>query len=509
MATQGRLKKLASETAVYGLSSVIGRLIGFLLVPLYTNVLAEDEYGVFVLVYAAFVFLNIIYTHGMESAYLRFASGDHRKDQRAAFSTSSLSLLLSSLLIGAFIYFSRAGFAIFLGLQEQWLFVFNYMVIILALDSLAIIPFAELRLSNRPWYFAFVRIAGILINVGLNVWLVLVQKRGVEGILISNVISSSAVLLLLLPVYLKNIGLSFNSAIWKSMLKFGFPILLAGVAYSISDKANVYFLGQMEAADVIRLYGDQIDVSHLQEKASRIGPGVFGQYVTGIFGGVFKIAVIMMLITQMFRFAWQPFFLQHAQDEDAHDLFSSVFTVFNAVGLIVFLAVSFLARELVQLPLPGGRTLLPESYWIGLSVVPLALIAYLFQGWYYNFTAGFYIKKKTRFFMYCTVAGGIVAVLINYFYIPQFGMMAAVASVAAAYFVMALMLWVYSRKIYPVGYAWGKVGLAWVLALAVLATWISVPTLQVWYFEIGLVLLFALSLIPAGLIPLSGLKRKN
>ena len=178
---------------------------------------------------------------------------------------------------------------------------------------------------------------------------------------------------------------------------------------------------------------------------------------------------------------WQPFFLQHAKDEDSGQLFAQVFTYLTGGLLIVFLAVSFFADNLVALPLPGGRNLIDPSYWIGLTIVPIALVGFIFQGWYYAFSAGAYIKKKTGYFVLCTLAGSVVALLANWIFVPQFGMAAAAWSTASSYAVMSLMLFVIVQRFYPVPYQWGKVGLLVIGACVIFFAWFTLPDLQsVW-----------------------------
>ena len=493
-----RLRKLASETAIYGISSVVGRLITFLLVPFYTQFFAPDLYGVVILVYTAFVFLNIVYTYGFESAYLKFASDSReRVGAREAFSAATWSLLASSILFSLLLLWMKGAVITAIGIEERWFFLIYYAVAILTLDTLAVVPFAELRLSNRPLMFAGIKLANIVTNVGLNVVLIVGLDWGIEAIFVANLAASGLSIILLLPVYARFLRPTLNRQLWRKMIAFGLPFLPGGLGYALTDRVNLFFLGRMSRGNVLRLYGDQIDAGALTARAAdavnqmpgeagdaarQVADAVYGQYIAGAFGTIWKLGIFMMLLVQMFRFAWQPFFLQHADDKDARPLFAQVFTLFTVVGLFVLLAVSFLAQELVAIPLPGGRTLIERSYWLGIGLVPIALVAYFFQGWYYNFSAGAYIQNKTRYFVHSTLAGGAVAVILNAVFVPTYGMVAAAWATAAAYAVMAIVLGLLVYRHYPVPYEWRRLAGALGLAAILFALWwVWAPTL-LWEF---------------------------
>lgn len=500
MSFYSRIKQLAAETAVYGVSSILGRMLNFLLFPFYSNVFPPDLYGVVTVVFTAFIFLNIVYQYGMESAYLKFASvGVDQAERRTTFSTAFWSLLGTSMLFSVLLVGFREPVAGLLTLEAEWSFLLYYAAAILLLDALTIVPFAELRLRNRPWRFATIRITNILVNIGMNLLLILGLGMGIEGIFLANLVASATSLVLLVPTYAAGLRLHFDATLWRKLLRFGLPFLPSGIGYAITERVNIFFLGRMPPERVLALYGDQIDTAYLADGSA------YGEYVVGVFNGAMKLAVFMTLVVQMFRFAWQPFFLQHAGDADAKPLFARVFTLFTAGALFVFLAVSFFAQELVALPLPGGRHLVAPSYWLGLSIVPLALLGYLFQGWYYNFAAAAYIEKKTKYLAYCALVGSAVALVLNVLLVPRYGMFAAVGVIVLAYATMAFMLYLIVQRFYTVPYAWGQVLGLGVLAAALFFVWHRLPILQAWWVE-GLLLvtylggLFALRIIPGWMV---------
>ena len=479
-----RIRKLASETAVYGVSSIFGRLINFLLFPFYSNVFPPDVYGPVVVLYAAFVFLNIFYQYGMESAYLKYAAAaDSMSDRSDTFSTAVLALLGTSILFSAAFLFFRQPVGAILGLEQQSLPLLYYAAGILLLDTLAVVPYAELRLENRPWRFAIVRTAGIGVNIALVLSLILGADMGIEAIFIANLIASAVSLLMLIPVFASRFRLRIRRALLKELLVFGLPFVPGGLGYAVSERVNIFFLERLPADRVLELYGGDPAIQALSERAEAYGPSVYAEHIVGVYGGIVKLAIVLALVVQMFRYAWQPFFLQHDRDEDSPALFARVFTLLTAVLLFVYLAVSFFAVELVSFPLPKGRTLIAPAYWLGLSIIPIALLGYVFQGWYYHFSAGAYIRKHTRYFVSCTLAGSTLAVILNILFVPKYGMAAAAWATSVSYAVMSIMLFLLIRRVYAVPYDWKRVLLLAAAAGIAFAAWFNLPVLQVWWAE--------------------------
>jgi len=497
-----RIGRLASETAVYGISSVVGRLINFLLFPLYSQVFPPDVYQPVAILYAAFIFFNILYQHGMESAYLKFATDRKEGEGRSrAFGTAVLSISLVGLVISVLIWLLPGPVSDLIQLDTRYSELLMLGGWILLLDALAIVPYADLRLRNRPWTFAGIRLANVGVNVGLNIWFIFGLEWGVRGVLMANVVASAVSLGLLVPTLTGRFGRP-DGALWSKLLRFGLPFVPGGIGYAVTERINLFFLYEMEPLRAVALY-DLTPAAHpeLHARALEYGDQVFTEHVVGVYGGIIKLAVLMALFVQMFRYAWQPFFLQHQDDDDAPALYGSVFRLLSLILLTAFLGISFFADELVALPLPGDRTLIAASYWMGLFIIPIALIGYVFQGWYYHFSAGAYIKGMSKYFLHATMAGSAVALVLNALLVPTQGMWAAAAATSAAYAVMALTLLFLIRRHYAVPYAWPRVITAFFLAVGLFAAWESVPALQVWYFE-G-IMVAAFSLLGARLLDVS------
>lgn len=489
-----RIRQLASETAVYGVSSIVGRLVNFLLFPLYSQVFLPDEYGPIIVVYAAFVFLNIVYQHGMESAYMKFASDGGIQGGRSPVFTAALVSVASVMLFAtAAMLLFRDSFALVVGLGDEYVHLIGWAAAILALDALVIVPFADLRLRSRPWTFAGVRLANILVNVGLNLWLIFGLEMGIEAILMANAAASTVTLLLLLPVITGRMAWQFDVPLWKQLVRFGLPFVPGGLGYAMTERINIFFLERMDPARIAELYAGRFTDPDLAARAAELGPSVYTDYVVGTYGGMIKLAVLMALFVQMFRYAWQPFFLQRQGDADVAALFGRVFFLVTWILGAVLLAVSFMANDIVALPMPGGRHLIAPSYWMGLHIIPVALLGYFFQGWYYHFSAGVYIRARTRWFLHATLVGSAVAVLVNATLVPAHGMIAAAWATTGAYAAMAFVLYALVRRKYEVQYNWGRVLVLVVIGAACFFLWFRFAWVDGLVWELGLVAAYAVA----------------
>ncbi len=497
MSFASRIGRLASETAVYGISSVFARLINFLLFPFYSNVLSVPENGIIGTVFATFVFLNVLYQYGMESAYLKFAS-DAEHDERDGgtgrsrskiFSTSLWSLTVSSVVFSVVLLLLRHPVSDLIGLSMPWRHLLNYVAAIVILDTLVAVPFAELRLSSQPKRFAIIKLINVSVNVALNVILITQYGMGIEAVFIANLVASATSLVLLLPSYAQLLRPAFDSTLWKNLILFGLPFIPGGLGYAFSDRVNLFFLQQLSPEQLSRF------------APTGVSPTDFtADYIVGLFWGGTKIAVLMALVVQMFRYAWQPFFLQHSRDTDAKTLFARVFGLFVAACIFVGLGITFFVDELVNLPLPGGRNVIAAKFYPGLVIVPVLLVGYVFQGMYYNFSAGAYITKKTRYFATCAIFGAVFAVVANAWLVPRYGMYGAAWATTGAYVVMAVSLFLFVRREYPVPYPWAKVAVLFIVAAALYAAWVTNTFAQVWYVESGLLLVYLAVVVSTGIV---------
>lgn len=448
-----RIKELISDTAVYGISSVVARFINYLLVPFYTKFFAPAEYGIIGLIYGAIVFLNVVFTFGMESAYLRY--GAKRERSKAVFVSLQLFLLMASSVLVLLFWWANPLITPLMSIDGAE-HLYLMMLSILWLDALGIVPFAELRLIRKAWTYALIRLGNVLINVSLNLYLVIGLGMGLEAILISNIIASGFALLVLLFVTGNMLNAKPDGKLMKRALYFGIPYIPAGMAYAINEVVDRFFLNQMSQEDISRIYG----------------PEFTSEEITGIYNACYKIAIFMMLIVQMFRMAWQPFFMRHSESKDLKPAMVKVFTLFNAGAAIVFVGVSLFAQEIVAIRVPIlDATLIDHRYWMGLHIIPFLLMAYWFQGWYVNFMPGIFINEQTKKLPLITLIGSIITVSLNILLIPVLGMMGSAIATMSCYAGMSLLLLREARKTFPVPYQMGKVLL--IMSISVLAVWVD------------------------------------
>ncbi len=457
-----KLRELLSDTLVYGISHVLARFIGYLLVPLHTGAFIPSQYGIVSLVYAGLAFLNVVFTFGMESAYLRYAKDRDRA--RNVFKTLQLGLGALSTLLVILLFFVAPILMPTMNLEATgnqnlyWL-----MLGILWFDTMAIVPFAELRLVRRQWSFASLKTGNILVNVGLQFYLILGLNWGIDAVFFASFIASALTALVIWVATWTMLTGSWDTPILKRALRFGIPFIPAGLGHVINEMLDRFFLGNyMSQETVTQLYGAQTTPDD----------------VVGIYSACYKLSVFMLLLVQMFRMAWQPFFMRHSDDEQAPELFREAFRYFNVVAGIAFLAVALFAGQIVQIKIPVlDAFIIGKEYWAGLHIVPLLLGAYWFQGWYYNFSAGIFIEEETKVLPRITLIGAGITVIANLIMIPLYGMTGSATATLLSYAVMAILLLRHSRKVYPVSYEMGRAGL--MIAVAALSV-LAQPSLIQW-----------------------------
>ncbi len=477
-----KLKELFSDTLIYGISNVLARFINYLLVPLYTKVFETAQYGIVSLVYAAIAFLNVVFTFGMESAYLRYAK--NRNQARDVFKTIQLSLLGFATVLAFLLWILSPVLTPLLGLGPGIKNIYLMMIGILWFDTLSIVPFAELRLVRKAVQYATIRTVNVLINLGLNFYLILVLRWGIEAVFTANLVASGITTIFIWGLTANLLKGDWHRVIFRKAFWFGMPFVPAGIGYAVNEILDRFFLNNyLSQQTTTQLYG----------------AGVHPADVVGIYSACYKLAVFMLLLIQMFRMAWQPFFLRHSNDKEAPQLYAKVFLYFNAVAAVIFLGVALFARQIVHIHI-SSVYLIDPKFWSGLSIVPVILGAYWFHGWYYNFSAGIFIKEKTSVFAKITLLGGVITIIANLIFIPFYGMMGAAFATLLSYASMALMLLLKVQKIYPVPYPLKKVGFIMVLAAGLFLLHIPVSSLlNTWVTNIILFLVGAGGIAAIGL----------
>lgn len=415
------LKRLLSHSATYGISDVLGRSIAFLLVPVYTNVLPTDEYGEFTLIYAFIGLMNVVFVYGMESAFLRFYLLDEAKKHQVL-STGYLTMIATTAGLSGAVYLGASFINPFISSSGTFTSYIRLAAVVMGLDALNIIPFARLRGEGRAGLFAVLKLSKVFIELGCNIWLVVIRGSGPEGILISNIIGSGTVCVVLVLLTFRHLTAGWSRQRLTELLKFALPYVPAAACVIVIEMIDRFMLDRMAGTDTVGIYS-----------ASR------------------KLGVGMLLFVNVFRLAWQPFFLETSRQEDARLIFARVLTYFLLITGGVFLGISLFIHDLVRLSI-GGYTFFGKGYWAGTDIVPLFLLAYILYGLYVNLMAGIYIEKKTTYLPLITGTAAVVSVVANLILIPRFGMSGAATASVLAYAVMVSGLYLLAQKHYPIPY---------------------------------------------------------
>jgi O-antigen/teichoic acid export membrane protein len=445
------IKQLFGQTAVYGFGTVVPRLLNYLLLtPFFTRVFELGEYGVVTELYAYVVFLMVILTYGMETGYFRYAQMNRDGDE--VFSTSLISLLFTSGIFIIVIRLFSGNIATLLGYGNTPEYIV-WIGLIVGIDAFTSIPFARLRRENKAFKFAAIRIAGVVLNIGLNFaflwcipgmasngplpgWIEGIYNPdiGVGYVFISNLASSIFILLLLLGTILKT-KFRFNGRLLRKICSYSFPLLAAGLAGTVNEAL------------------DRVLLKHLLPD-----PGTALDQV-GIYGANYKIAVLMTLFVQMFRYASEPFYFGRADRKDAKDLFAQVMTYFIIAAIVIFLV--------VNLYLDVFKHFIGAAFHEGLHIVPVVLLANLFLGVFFNLSIWYKLNNLTRFGAMITIMGALITFTINWLFIPKYGYNASAWAHVACYGSMVIVSWLLGRKYYRIPYDLKRIGLYVMVAIVV------------------------------------------
>lgn len=422
-----KILRLGKETAIYGFSTVIGRLLNFLIVPFYANVLLPAENGIVSNIYAYIAFAYVMYCYGMEAAYMRFVSSLELGDKKQNFSVPFLSLFVTSILLSLIIHVNSSTLASLIGIDPSQAHLIQYAGWILCFDTLTVIPFASLRMEQQAKRFASLKLLNITINLFLNLILILGFSMRADGVFLANLIASGLTFILLIGLVFRHLTVNFLPRLYKEVLKFGLPYIpagLAGIAMQVIDRPIVKALTN--------------------------------DTMLGIYQLNYRLGIFMMLIVGMFDYAWRPFFLTHAKDLDAKQLFAKVFTYFSLGSMTIFLVVSLFIEDIVRINF-FGRQFFPPVYWQGIDIVPWVLLAYVFTGAYVIFVVGIYLEKKTKYLPLVSGSGALLNIAANFILIPRLGILGAALSTLLSYIVMAVGMYYASQRFYRVEYEWTKV----------------------------------------------------
>lgn len=456
------MKSLAKDTAIYGVSSILGKFLSWCLVPFYSYILpTTGDYGIVTDLYNWTAVAYILLTYGMETGFFRFVNKSE-EDAHKVYSTTLTSVAISSLffIVVCLLFNSPISIAMGYGAHPEFIWM---MCVIVAVDAFSAIPFAFLRYKKRPVAFASLKMVMIFTNILLNLFLLwvcpiiydwkpslidwfFIPNYGVGYVFVANFLSAIISLLTLLPyVWVKWI---FDAALWKRMLKYSLPLLvlgLAGIMNQSFDKIVFKYL-----------FDDQ------QEALKQLG----------IYGASFRIGVVMMMFTQAFRYAYEPFVFAKQKNVDNQKAYSDAMKYFIIFSIFIFLGVMYYMDIL--------QYLIEKDYRAGLVVVPIVLACFIFQGVYFNLSFWYKLSEKTHWGAIIAIIGSVATIAGNIIFVPIYGYVGSAWVVFVCFFLMMILSWVLGQKYYPINYDLKSAGLYTLLGILFYLAGMFVPIDSLW-----------------------------
>ena len=435
----------------YGVSSIAARFINYLLTPYLTFKFSESQYGEMSIVYAFIPFMNVVFTYGMETAFFRFAS---KADKQNVYSTTSISLIFSTILLCVALISLQHPLSILLKIETHPEYL-SYSAAIIALDALSSIPFAKLRQDGRPVKFAMIKVGSILVNIisiyfflslcpswlakDPNHWCSKFFRAdwAVGYVLLANVIQSGLTILVLSKEFL-GFKWKFDKALWKEMMTYGLPLIVAGFAGMINETFDRIMLGWWAPVSTVDAAKAEV----------------------GIYSACYKLSILITLAVQAFRMGAEPFFFKQSQEENAPKVYARVMKFFVITLCFMFLMVVLYMdvwKQFIRNP----------KMWVGLKVVPILLLANMFLGIYYNLSVWYKLGNKTIAGAWITLVGAFITVFINFAFIPYYSYMACAWATFACYGSMMVVSFIWGQKEYYIPYAWKKLLAYMSIAIAI------------------------------------------
>jgi O-antigen/teichoic acid export membrane protein len=462
-------KNLFKQTAIYGLATVLPRMFSFLLVPLYTDLLPKAAYGKVTIIFAWMIFFNVILAYGMETTFFRFYNNE--TDKKAVIETTTVSIFWSTLLFLFPALLLKNYLADLSGIDVQYII---YTIWILVLDALVIVPFSKLRAYQRPMIYAVIKIGNVVVNLSLNVFFLIylpeiaqenpdsflgslyTENFEIGYIFVSNIIASLLTFIALSPNYF-HVNWQFDFNLWKRMMRYGLPIMVAGIAFAINEQFDKILLGKLLPANI-------------------------AEAEVGVYSACYKLGLFMVLFRTAYTLGIEPFFFSHSKNENAPQTYATITKYFVIFGSFILLSVIVFADILKYLMIRDS------SYWEAMKVVPLIILANFFLGIYTNLSIWYKLIDKTYIGAYISIVGAIVTLVLNFLLIPKMSYYGSAIATIAAYGTMMGISYFLGNKYYPIPYDIKKI--TGYLGLSILFSIISFYYFRENYF-VGIPLLLA------------------
>ena len=462
-------KNLFKQTAIYGLATVLPRMFSFILVPLYTDLLPKAAYGKVTIIFAWMIFFNVILAYGMETTFFRFYNNE--TDKKAVIETTTVSIFWSTLLFLFPALLLKNYLAELSGIDVQYII---YTIWILVLDALVIVPFSKLRAYQRPMIYAVIKIGNVVVNLSLNVFFLIylpeiaqenpdsflgslyTENFEIGYIFVSNIIASLLTFIALSPNYF-HVNWQFDFNLWKRMMRYGLPIMVAGIAFAINEQFDKILLGKLLPANI-------------------------AEAEVGVYSACYKLGLFMVLFRTAYTLGIEPFFFSHSKNENAPQTYATITKYFVIFGSFILLSVIVFADILKYLMIRDS------SYWEAMKVVPLIILANFFLGIYTNLSVWYKLIDKTYIGAYISIVGAIVTLVLNFLLIPKMSYYGSAIATIAAYGTMMGISYFLGNKYYPIPYDIKKI--SGYLGISILFSIISFYYFRENYF-VGIPLLLA------------------
>lgn len=455
------IRSLVKDTAVYGLSSIIGRFLNWGLVPLYVYTFPTEEYGIVSFLYGFTAVALVILNYGMETGFFRFANKSD--DSEKVYTTALLSVAFTSFLFIILLTIFLPGISRALTLPHHPEYVWLLGVIV-AMDAFTNLPFAYLRFKNKAWTFAGIKFLNISVNIALNLFFILLCPRlekscpalidwfylppgganfGIGWIFVANLVSTLVVMLSLTPWFLGR-KWRFDPELLLRMLNYSWPLLILGVAGIMSQNMGQLIIPYLFPGD---------------EEGARA--------MVGIYGANIKIAIVMVMFTQAFRYAYEPFIFAQTKAEgaDRSKAYCDAMKYFVIFGLLIFLGVMFF--------LPVLKYFVSQPYWVGLRIVPVMMMAELFFGVFFNLSLWYKLTDRTQWGMYFSLLCFALMLGLNLWLVPSIGIpdgyIGSAWAAFIAYFMVMVVSYFVGRHYYPLPYQIGRMALYALFAISLYA----------------------------------------
>lgn len=422
------IKKIFSHSIIYSIGNVFNRFLGFLLLPVYTFYFSPAEFGIYSLIYSFWFFAVVLYLFGMETSFQKmFLESDSESERKKIYGTALIQITGFTFILSIIMFFSADFISRILTGNQSNSFLLKILAALLIIDSFSRFPMLVINCLQKSKVYSIINTIGVVINVAANVILIAFMKFGIEAILYSFVGSYFAITIVSLIYSRKYFILSFDKAIGKKLFKDGHSFLYYGLFLISLDLIDRFILSYLKSDNEV-----------------------------GIYSACYRLGMVMNLAISGFRNAWIPFFMNIKEDENNKKIFSRVFTYFFFAGMFIFLTVNLFAEDLIHFQI-GSYTFLNERYWSGLSILPFILLSYFFFGLYLNLIVGAFVENRTRYLIISTGVACFSNIILNFILIPPYSFYGAAIATLISYFIMFVILYFYSQKIFYINFEWGKI----------------------------------------------------